>query len=143
MFILMMDIFYYYKNHKMRKINHLTLSIIFFVAGILLSWYYRPFIYQHKFFDLHIADTLGNLFAIPSGINFAFYLKGFNQNLKLEIIKAVIIFILYEFIAYWGTFDYYDIIATIISGVGTYFLMKALLKIKKLTSPRELIVKSK
>lgn len=34
----------------------------------------------------------------------------------------------YTTIAYWGTFDYYDIVATIISGVGTYFLMKALLK---------------
>lgn len=102
--------------------------LIFVFVGFCLLWTYRPFIYENHIFDFHIADTLGNWIAVPAGVNFVLFLHGDKKSLKQEITKAVLVFILYEFIAFWGTFDYYDIMATIFSGIGTYYFMETLVK---------------
>ena len=41
-------------------------SGFFFILGIVLSNTYRPYIYENHIFDFHLADTIGNLVAVPS-----------------------------------------------------------------------------
>ena len=106
---------------------YLFISITFFLLGIILSHTYRKYIYINGIFDFHLADTIGNLVAVPSAV--CFFLAVSNKKMKLESIISVIVltFIGYEFLGLFGlhgVFDWYDIIATVISGIITYFVLK-------------------
>ncbi len=105
---------------------YLLLSGIFFVLGIILSHTYRIYIYENHIFDFHIADTLGNLVAVPSAVCFILAVSSRKWKLKALILKIVLIYIAYEFLGLFGlhgTFYYFDMIATVISGVVTYFIL--------------------
>lgn len=104
------------------------IAFIIISIGLILRWTYRPYIYGNNIFDFHIADTLGNIVAVPSGVHFTLFLFGDKFTYKELVFKAVNAFILYEGLAFWGTFDIYDIIATIISGLVTYYFMKFISK---------------
>lgn len=109
------------------KWKYLFLSIIFFVLGLILSHTYRPYIYSNKIFDFHIADTIGNIVAVPAAVCFFIALSKKRINLEKLVIVAVISYIGYEFLGLFnlhGVFDFYDIMATIISGIITYLILK-------------------
>lgn len=107
------------------KWGYLFLSIIFFILGLILSHTYRPYIYSNKIFDFHIADTIGNLVAVPAAtcLGLAIYPK---LKLIQIVCLSVFSFIVYEMmglIHLHGTFDIYDIIATLISGLITFIIL--------------------
>jgi hypothetical protein len=109
------------------KWKYLFLSIIFFILGLILSHTYRPYIYSNKIFDFHIADTIGNIVAVPAAVCFFIALSRKKIDLKKIVIITVISYIGYEFLGLFGlhgVFDFYDIMATMISGIITYIILK-------------------
>jgi hypothetical protein len=105
--------------------KYIYIASFFILLGIVLSHTYRLYIYENQIFDFHIADTIGNLVAVPTAtcLGLAIYPK-----LKLIQIVCLSVFsyILYEMmglIHLLGTFDIYDIIATLISGLITFIIL--------------------
>ncbi len=84
-----------------------------------IHYTYRKYIYSNNLFDFHIADTLGNLVAMPAYVCFYYAVKRNPKKLEYIIGLGIITFTLYECLGLFGlngTFDFRDIIATFISG---------------------------
>lgn len=119
----------------MKKSTCVIWGISLAIAGVILSISYRPYIYNNQFFDYHIADTIGNIFAVPAAL---FFLNGINRKatkISHTLPLVVCAFIIYEFLGLLkihGTFDIFDIFATMISGVITYLIVVYFCKIDTL-----------
>ncbi len=111
---------------KNREI-YLTISIFAITIGLILTFFYRPFITERNINDFGLADTIGSLVSV---IGFCFFIWGFKDYSNIEKNKQILIatliyaFIweLFGFLKIYGTFDFKDIIAGVISGIMTYFL---------------------
>jgi hypothetical protein len=108
-------------SYTKKHIIAIILGLIFAVTCAVLSKTYRPYIYTNHINDFHLADTIPNWLALPSGTLFFWGLHKGCNTFKKGILCAVVGIIVYEFILS-ATFDWYDIIATILSGSGTYFI---------------------
>jgi hypothetical protein len=109
----------YTKKHIIAIISGL---LIVFICTVL-SKTYRPYIYANYINDFHLADTITNWLALPAGTLFFWGLHKGNDSFKKGILYAVVGLIIYEFIGL--TFDWYDIIATILSGGVTFLIYLA------------------
>lgn len=96
---------------------------------------YRPYIYNNKINDFHIADTLGNTFGTLPTI---FFLIAFLSNEKTKgnyLIKlgtfSVIVFELAHPL-FGKPIDIWDIIATIMTGFISYLIYNSLFKDRQL-----------
>ena len=115
---------------------YLTISISVITIGIILTTFYRPFINERNINDFGFADTIGSLVSV---IGFCFFIWGFKNYSNVEknkqiLLSTLIYAFIWEFFAFlkiYGTFDYKDIIAGVISGIMTYFL-KELIENKSL-----------
>ena len=83
-------------------------SGFFFILGIVLSNTYRPYIYENHIFDFHLADTIGNLVAVPSLSLLLLAMRKY-ESLSKAILYSIFVFTLYEIIPF-GTFDFYYLI---------------------------------
>ncbi|EGV42838.1 hypothetical protein BZARG_3037 [Bizionia argentinensis JUB59] len=106
---------------------YLTISISSLTTALLLTMFYRPFIYENKINDFGFSDTIGSLVSVIGFCFFVWGLKAYSNNDKnKQIIIATIIYAFgWEFFGYlriYGTFDYKDIIAAVISGIMTFLL---------------------
>ena len=106
---------------------YLTISISVIIIGLILTMFYRPFIYENKINDFGFSDTIGSLVSVIGFCFFIWGLKNYSNNEKnKQIILATLIYaFIWEFFGYlkiYGTFDYKDIIAGVISGIMTFFL---------------------
>ncbi|MDF1516804.1 MAG: hypothetical protein RQ864_12745 [Lutibacter sp.] len=116
------------------KNAYLAISIFVVISGILLSLIYRPYVYRNNIFDFGFADVIGSFVSVIGFCTFVWSINN-NSNKKknIQIIIATIIYsIVWEFfglIGVWGTFDWKDIGAAIISGIFTYFI-KNIVEIK-------------
>ena len=104
-------------------------SGFFFILGIVLSNIYRPYIYENHIFDFHLADTIGNLVAVPSLSLLLLAMRKY-ESLSKAILYSIFVFTLYEIIPF-GTFDFYDLIATYISGLLTYLIFLLFKRVNK------------
>lgn len=100
------------------------------IIGLILSHTYRPYIYENHIYDFHIADTIGSIVCVPAA-TLLFY--GFTDKYSIGKLTLIITltYLFYEFLGLLnihGTFDLYDIIAIIISGICTYFILNWRLK---------------
>lgn len=92
---------------------------------------YRPYIYKHKINDFHIADTLGNTFGTMPTLFFLVALfstevtKG-KSMIKLGTISVVIFELVHPLLG--KPIDIWDIIATLITGIFSFYLLHALFK---------------
>ena len=104
--------------------------IIGFAALLFLEFvaraYYRPYIYSNNIFDFHIADTLGNSLGTIAGV---FILVGIltsdrRQGLSMVVI-VTIAFVVYEIghPLLGKPIDIWDVIATVITGAVSYFVV--------------------
>ena len=118
----------------MKKTTSIILSILCVFIALMLSLTYRPFVYSSNLKGIHwcLANAIGNIFAIPAAV---FFSSGINSN-KIRIYKsipmAVITFCAFELLGLFGihgTFDIWDIVASVISGVFLYLILM-ILKIK-------------
>jgi ABC-type tungstate transport system substrate-binding protein len=117
-----------------KKQRAVYIAVILVVISVTLSIVYRKYIYQNHIYDYHLADTIGNIFAVPAAL---FFLSGINSK-ETKIIYSIpavvlgfIVFELMSLTGLHGTFDIFDIIATIISGLITYVILN-FLSIKQL-----------
>ncbi len=118
---------------------YLKISISVITIGLILTFFYRPFIIERNINDFGLADTIGSLVSV---IGFCFFIWGFKDYSNIEKNKQILIatliyaFIweLFGFLKIYGTFDFKDIIAGVISGIITYFL-------KELIDNKSVIIK--
>ena len=92
---------------------------------------YRPYIYDNKINDFHIADTLGNTFGTLPTIFFLIAIlsndttKG-NYLIKLGTFSVVVFELAHPLLG--KPIDIWDIIATILTGVVSYLVYNSLFK---------------
>ena len=110
----------YTKKHIIAIISGLFIVLI---SG-LLSKTYRPYIYSHHISDFHFADTITNWACVPVASLFFWGIYKEKYSFTKCIIYSVISFVVFEFI-FTLTFDWYDIIATILSGCVTFLIYLA------------------
>jgi len=109
-----------------RKI-YLRISIAVIAIGIILSSFYRPYIYRNNISDFGFADTIGSLMSVIGFCTFVWSRKEYSNRIRnIHITLATFIYgIFWEFLGYinlYGTFDKKDIAAAAISGIFTYFI---------------------
>jgi hypothetical protein len=78
------------------KYKWIFIGMSFALVGMVLTQTYRPYVYENTINDFHFADTIGNLFAVPSAL---FFLSGIRKNatkINCSIPTIVIAFILFE-----------------------------------------------
>ena len=105
-----------------KQIYHLVWAIAWTALGLILSWTYRPYIYSHHLFDFHLADTIGNWVAVPAVVNFSLAVSKKQRQLWQRVLLAVVAMAVYEVLL--STFDWYDMIANLLSGLFTFLIMK-------------------
>jgi hypothetical protein len=102
----------------LRKIA-ILLSVSLFIVCVLLDYFYRPYIYQNHIFDFHFADTYTSWIGIPCGTLLFWGAYGKERFTKI-LFSCLMGAIAYELVGL--TFDWYDIIALIISTLITYLI---------------------
>ncbi|WOC40473.1 hypothetical protein [Polaribacter sp. HL-MS24] len=110
-----------------KKQVYLRISICFALLGLLLSIFYRPYIYANNVSDFGFADVIGSFVSVISFCTFVWCNKEYSNKVKnSHIFLAIFVYgVLWEFLGYlklYGTFDKKDIFATIVSGLLTYFI---------------------
>jgi hypothetical protein len=108
----------YTRKHIIAMISGLLIALS---CGIL-SKTYRPYIYENHINDFHLADTIPNWLAVPAVTLFLWGLskgKIYKYNFKMGIVCSAMSIVFFEFILS-ATFDYWDLIATILSGGVTF-----------------------
>ncbi|GAB2766084.1 hypothetical protein [Salinimicrobium soli] len=95
---------------------------------------YRPYIYENQINDFHIADTLGNTFGTLPTIFFLIAIlshdtKKGNYLIKLGTFSVVV----YELASplLGKPIDVWDILATLLAGLASYFIYNAIFKDRK------------
>ena len=92
---------------------------------------YRPYIYNNKINDFHIADTLGNTFGTLPTIFFLIAIlsndttKG-NYLIKLGTFSVFVFELAHPFLG--KPIDIWDIIATILTGLVSYLIYNRIFK---------------
>jgi len=92
---------------------------------------YRPYIYNNKINDFHIADTLGNTFGTLPTIFFLIAIlsndttKG-NYFIKIGTISVVVFELAHPLLG--KPIDIYDIIATVFTGFFSYLVYNSIFK---------------
>lgn len=117
---------------KKRQLYYI-LFFIFLIITSLMSTIYRSYVYNNNIKDYGLADIFPNIGAVLAA-SFLFMARGRHEKYKDELIiilGAVLGFIIYEFIQIVipiGTFDWNDIIGTIIGGIITFLIHKIITK---------------
>lgn len=89
--------------------------------------YYRPYIYAHKLYDFHIADTLGNSLGTIAAIFIPIGLLTNGKTHGYSLIKLLTVSVVVYEIAQpllGKPIDFWDILATLLSGGICFFLFK-------------------
>ena len=89
--------------------------------------YYRPYIYAHKLYDFHIADTLGNSLGTIAAIFIPIGLLTNDKTHGYSLIKlltaSVVVYEIGQPLL-GKPIDFWDILATLLSGGISFFLFK-------------------
>lgn len=112
---------------RLRRLYYKIFFIFLFLT--LIGDVYRKYIYQNNINDCGLADMYPNIGAV---ITASFLLMGkakFKEEKEevIIILSAVLGFIIYEFIQVKipiSTFDWKDILGTIIGGIITFVIYK-------------------
>ncbi len=112
-----------YEFSRTVRIKMFCLSVLVFILGGISSNIYRPYIYSHGIYDFHFADTCTNIFAVPLSFCLVCSLrKSVSVRIEVGMIAISVVLILNEIIG--STQDYYDMSATVISGILTTIVMR-------------------
>lgn len=114
------------------KLINLTIGL---VALLLYEFvgrpYYRPYIYRHNIYDFHIADTLGNSLGTIAAIFIPIAILTNDKTHGYSLIKLItIVVVIYEIVqpVLGRPIDFWDIIATMLSGGISYVIFKWLFR---------------
>ncbi|MDR2805455.1 MAG: hypothetical protein LBB85_07415 [Dysgonamonadaceae bacterium] len=97
----------------------LYISLFLVVIAILLTQTYRPYIYQNKIDDFHLADTLTSWVCVPAGSLFFWGIS--HDRFSKGFIGSWGGAVLYEWMI-GLTFDWFDLIALFLSSGLTYLI---------------------
>ena len=107
---------------KRNRVRHFIVSLILVLICVILNLSYRPFIYANHINDLYFADTFTNLLGVPASTCLCLALMSKLTHKAIVYVSGVCLgLILYECIGL--TFDYKDIMATLLSGIITTILL--------------------
>ena len=107
---------------KRNRVRHFIVSLILVLICVILNLSYRPFIYANHINDLYFADTFTNLLGVPASTYLCLALMSKLTHKAIVYVSGVCLgLILYECIGL--TFDYKDILATLLSGIVTTILL--------------------
>ena len=107
---------------KRNRVRHFIVSLILVLICVILNLSYRPFIYANHINDLYFADTFTNLLGVPASTCLCLALTSKLTNKEIVYVSGVCLgLILYECIGL--TFDYKDILATLLSGTITTIIL--------------------
>jgi len=103
--------------------------VIFYLLGLFLSSYYRPYIYFNNINDFGLADIGNNIMFVPGVYFLLLFIRkkpiwGILKDIYYILTSLIIAEILSFFIKGIGTFDFKDIIALSIGAGITYLIMK-------------------
>ena len=106
-----------------RRLFFLLGSVLCFLLGGLLTYFYRPVIYANHINDWHLADTIGNIVAVPAA---AFLFYAVQKTVRFTKLTVLILdflaWCLYE--AFFSlNFDWWDILASLIMCFVTYLIL--------------------
>ncbi|MEM8846851.1 MAG: hypothetical protein AAGD17_07085 [Bacteroidota bacterium] len=109
------------------RILYLVIGAFVVGSGILLSKYYRPYVYSNNIYDFGFADTIGSLVSVIGFCFFLWAIKAYsrtkkNQHIMLALIIYGPIWELQGILGIHGTFDWKDFVGVFISALITYFL---------------------
>lgn len=125
------------KNWKFSKYKAINLAIgisALLIYELVGRPIYRPYIYNNKINDFHIADTLGNTFGALPTIFFLIAIlstettKG-NYLIKLGTFSVVVFELAHPLLG--KPIDIWDIIATIMTGLMSYLIYNSIFKNKQ------------
>ncbi len=106
-----------------RRWVYLLLCILFAGIGWFLSFTYRPYVYAHHINDFHLADTIGNIVAVPATAFLFYALQKTIRHTKFAVLTLVfLIWCLYESV-FSLTFDWWDILASLLMSFVIYPLL--------------------
>ena len=86
------------------------------------------YVYRNHINDLHFADVIGNIAAVPAG---AFFFYAMNESIRYNKFAILVIdFLIWCFyeVAISATFDWWDILASLIMCFVTYPILLVLEK---------------
>ena len=116
------------EQSKKRRQVYLFLCALCAVMGWFLSFTYRPYIYAHDINDWHLADTIGNIVAVPAAAFLFYAVQKTIRHAKLAIlVMDFLVWCLYEAV-FSVTFDWWDILATLIMCFVTYPILRVVEK---------------
>lgn len=118
-------------HRSVKKRIVLFIAVLISIIGIILSHTYREYIYLNKLYDFHLADTIGSWLCVPASSLF-FYGISDKYNFKQYIIISVTAYLLFELISLTGlhgTFDIFDVIAILLSGLIFFAIYAGMKKI--------------
>lgn len=106
-----------------RRWGYLLLCVLCAGIGWILSFTYRPYIYANHINDWHLADTIGNIVAVPATA-FLFYAvqKTIRQTILAVLTLDFFSWCLYELV-FSMTFDWWDILTSFLMCLITYPLL--------------------
>ena len=107
-----------------RRLLFLLGAVLCFLLGLLLTYFYRPYIYANHINDRHLADTIGNIVAVPAAA-FLFYAaqKTVRYTKLTVLLLDFLVWCLYEAL-FSITFDWRDILASFIMCFVTYLILR-------------------
>jgi hypothetical protein len=127
-----------FRNWKLTKYKAINFAIG--ISALLIYEFvgrpiYRPYIYDNKINDFHIADTLGNTFGTLPTLFFLIAIlsnettKG-NYLIKLGTFSVVVFELAHPLLG--KPIDIWDIVATIMTGIISYLIYNSVFKNRQL-----------
>lgn len=118
---------------KQKKLD--LLLIIISILGLFFKFFYREIIYKFNIFDFYIADSSPNFFFsmfVPCILVKIKFNSDKPINIKSLTFFSMLGILMYEIEQNFSnmTFDYNDILATLLGSIGIYFILKKIIKIK-------------
>lgn len=106
-----------------RRWVYLLLCVLCAGIGWILSFTYRPYIYANHIDDWHLADTIGNIMAVPAAAFLFHAVQKTVRQTKLAVLMLDFFsWCLYELV-FSMTFDWWDILASGLMCFVTYALL--------------------
>ena len=106
---------------------------LFWTIVILLNKHvYRPYVCENNIDDMHIAYSCSGFFSVIAGVFFAYSIEKKQPFSCLGMVMlSEVAFLFYEVVMSY-TFDYYDILSTLLGGYPAYLILGFVLKKMKI-----------
>lgn len=92
---------------------------------------YRPYVIENNIDDVHIAYSCPSFFSVISCVFFGYSIEKKQLFSSLGMVLLIEVACLFYEVVMSYTFDYYDVLSTLLGGYPAYLLLVFVLKIMK------------